>query len=196
MSLLPSLRSNSLPACQTRPTSRPAKVFRMSPLRACRLTWPRNRAGTAGGINDLDAWAPLMVTGLMKKVSTSRAFSDDVDNDHNDDHVDDIDAWSWFNKDSNFACGSFKKRIPLRIKFHGKFNLFEDELKFYFDARIILFECRLDFIPIYNENSAILGHEFYFKTDTEEIFIWNSTWTKLRYFRHTSVSWLSYIGHG
>jgi hypothetical protein len=35
-----------------------------------------------------------MVTGLMKKVSTPRAFSDDVDDDQNDDHVDDIDASS------------------------------------------------------------------------------------------------------
>lgn len=41
------------PPYRAKPTSRRAKVFRTSPSRDRRLTWPRNRAGTVGGINDL-----------------------------------------------------------------------------------------------------------------------------------------------
>lgn len=54
-------------------TSRRAKVFRTSSSRrARRLTWPRNQAGTASGINDLGERAPLIIG---KKVSTPRAFA-------------------------------------------------------------------------------------------------------------------------
>ncbi|CAL1689341.1 unnamed protein product [Lasius platythorax] len=76
---------------QAEPTSRRAKVFRTSPSRTRRLTWPRNRAGTAGGINDLGARAPLMATDLRKKVSALRAFSVDEDEDEDEDDDDDDD---------------------------------------------------------------------------------------------------------
>lgn len=118
----------------------------MSPSRARRLTWPRNRAGTTGGINDLGERAPLSWSASGRKfqrrelsTTTRRRFCS-FDRFNSKKHIDKIENLYLERNLCKKSIFLFKHHSYLILFQHSKSSLsFSLSLEYYFNVTRIKF---------------------------------------------------------